>query len=219
MKYLFTIIKHKWFVLLAGLRMKAPLWRLIIHDWSKFTPSEFFAYRRYFCGDGKNKEEFERAWHRHLKRNPHHWEHWFSTSSEERFSVQGHGDGYQCWVWDTYMDMQIGPECEDDLTDQSDAYLVKSFLNNMPTPIPMPEWAVREMVADWLGASRSYEGYWPDMKKWDWWEKNHARVIQNIHPKTKEQLLIVMQELGVSRGVDSPLPDGSEHAGSEGGGN
>jgi len=32
MKYFILTLKHKWFVFLAGLKTKAPLWRLIIHD-------------------------------------------------------------------------------------------------------------------------------------------------------------------------------------------
>lgn len=40
-RFAWVILKHKWFVLLAGLEVGVPLWRLIIHDWSKFTPAEF----------------------------------------------------------------------------------------------------------------------------------------------------------------------------------
>jgi hypothetical protein len=43
-------VRHKWFVLLAGLKTGAPLWRLIIHDWSKFTPAERGPYVRPFYG-------------------------------------------------------------------------------------------------------------------------------------------------------------------------
>ncbi len=44
------LLKHKWHVLCAGLKLNVPLWRLIIHDWSKLTPIEWFAYTRYFFG-------------------------------------------------------------------------------------------------------------------------------------------------------------------------
>lgn len=46
------------------------------HDLSKFRSSEFIPYSRYFHGDGDNKEEFQRAWEIHYKRNKHHPEHW-----------------------------------------------------------------------------------------------------------------------------------------------
>jgi len=47
-QYLWYIIKHKWFVLIAGLRIGASIWRLLIHDMSKLLPSEWFAYANYF---------------------------------------------------------------------------------------------------------------------------------------------------------------------------
>jgi hypothetical protein len=37
-RYLSYVVRHKWFVLLAGIKTGAPLWRLLIHDWSKFAP-------------------------------------------------------------------------------------------------------------------------------------------------------------------------------------
>ena len=44
------LLKHKWHVLRAGLKLNVSLWRLIIHDWSKLTPIEWFAYTHYFFG-------------------------------------------------------------------------------------------------------------------------------------------------------------------------
>ena len=49
-KYLSYIIRHKYYVLVAGLKVRAPLFRLIIHDWSKFLPYEFAPYMNYFYG-------------------------------------------------------------------------------------------------------------------------------------------------------------------------
>ena len=87
LRYLNYVLRHKWFVFVAGRRTGAPLWRLIIHDWSKFTPAEWGPYkRRFFAGNaGKedksgDKEEFLRAWTHHWHLNPHHWEHWVTSS-------------------------------------------------------------------------------------------------------------------------------------------
>ena len=49
------------------------------HDSSKFDPVEFYPYRDYFYGGEKTKEvidNFNRAWLRHIHKNPHHWQHW-----------------------------------------------------------------------------------------------------------------------------------------------
>jgi hypothetical protein len=90
-RYLDYVVRHKWFVLVAGLRMGAPLWRLLIHDWSKFLPSEWRAYVRFFYAPqvksdprgesasynpGAGPIYFNMAWLKHQHRNPHHWQHW-----------------------------------------------------------------------------------------------------------------------------------------------
>jgi hypothetical protein len=81
-KYLKAVLRHKKFVLLAGWG-SVPLWRLLIHDWSKFTPTEWFPYARAFYGSGGGKTgkpqgdpAFDRAWLHHQKFNLHHWQYW-----------------------------------------------------------------------------------------------------------------------------------------------
>jgi hypothetical protein len=50
------------------------------HDLSKFRPSEFIPYARYFYGSGivdyTARENFEKAWKLHYERNKHHPEHY-----------------------------------------------------------------------------------------------------------------------------------------------
>ena len=70
-----SILLHKWYVFLAGRLAGVPLWRLIVHDWSKFTPVEFIKYSRYKYGR-KSKEDWAKGWLHHLHHNPHHPEHW-----------------------------------------------------------------------------------------------------------------------------------------------
>lgn len=75
LKYASYVVRHKWFVLLAGLRTGAPIWRLVIHDWSKLTPAEWFPYVQTFYG-APRPHAFDHAWLHHQHRNPHHWQHW-----------------------------------------------------------------------------------------------------------------------------------------------
>lgn len=76
LQYLSYVVRHKWFVFRAGLKTKAPLWRLVIHDWSKFSPAEWGPYVRTFYAKHKARPgEFDRAWLHHQHRNPHHWQH------------------------------------------------------------------------------------------------------------------------------------------------
>lgn len=91
LKYLSYLLRHKWFVLVAGIRYGVPLWRLAIHDWSKFLPCEWLPYVRFFygprvTGDPRGESghydptmgplDFNVAWLHHQHANPHHWQHW-----------------------------------------------------------------------------------------------------------------------------------------------
>lgn len=148
MNYLWLTLKHKWFVFLAGLRTKAPLWRLLIHDWSKLTPSEYFGYQRQFFEERKSPAQWAETWLRHQNRNPHHWEFWVTRTA------RGAGRA-----------------------------------------LPMPEWAVREMVADWMAASRAYEGEWPQKGSWRWLNDNFAEI--RLHPDSRRMTERVLAGAGL----------------------
>lgn len=76
-QYLWYVLRHKWFVLVAGLKTDAPLWRLLIHDYSKFSRAEWSAYvHQFYAKDRKRVGAFERAWLHHQNKNPHHWQYW-----------------------------------------------------------------------------------------------------------------------------------------------
>lgn len=135
-KYLKYVLKHKWFVFVECCKLGIPL-RGLLHDLSKFLPSEFIPYARYFYGDYpesltvyekthfpnmKNKacikNDFDYAWLKHQKRNRHHWQYW----------ILKYDDG--------------------DLI-----------------PMPMPIKYIKEMLADWRGAGKAINGY-DDTKSW-----------------------------------------------------
>lgn len=49
------------------------------HDKSKDDPDEYDAYDVYFYGNNRSYEvvqNYQRAWLRHIHRNPHHWQYW-----------------------------------------------------------------------------------------------------------------------------------------------
>jgi len=79
--YIKYIVKHKWFVAMAAKECGCSFWRALMHDASKFLPSEWFPYAYTFYddnGDKRYKEtlEFNIAWNHHQKRNKHHWQYW-----------------------------------------------------------------------------------------------------------------------------------------------
>ena len=81
--YLKYVVRHKWFVLVAGRKTGAPLFRLLIHDFSKFSRAEWTPYVNRFSkgragvlDKDADPDEFHLAWNHHWHRNPHHWEYW-----------------------------------------------------------------------------------------------------------------------------------------------
>ena len=67
------------------------IWRGLVHDLSKYFPSEFFPYARFFYSTDKKPRrdstgyykptntgnlKFDRAWLKHTRRNKHHWQYW-----------------------------------------------------------------------------------------------------------------------------------------------
>ncbi len=145
MRYLLETLKHKWFVLVAGLRIGGiPLWRLLIHDWTKFLPAELPHYNRQFFGSKDDPLGFAMAWNHHESHNPHHWGYWIARSG--KYAGQA---------------------------------------------LAMPDSYLREMVADWHGAGRAYQGSWDMKKRLD---ENLHRIV--LHPVTRIQVMLVLREMG-----------------------
>jgi len=82
-----VIAKHKWVVM--KLLFRLGLWKqALLHDNSKFLPSEFFVSARFFTGTvspaSKEKEAYgySLSWQHHQNHNPHHWEYWIDSNSD-----------------------------------------------------------------------------------------------------------------------------------------
>lgn len=78
-KYFKYVLRHKYYVAWAGLRLGVPLWQLIVHDLSKLRPREWFPYVDFFYGGALTEQvedAFNMAWNYHQKANPHHWQFW-----------------------------------------------------------------------------------------------------------------------------------------------
>jgi hypothetical protein len=160
-KYLWYLLRHKWYVFVAGLHTDVPIWRLFIHDWSKFLPSEWIPYVQYFYqnhdgefGDAQCRfgcaelapygffaeDRFNVAWNLHQKRQPHHWQFWVLLQ-----------------------------DCGESL------------------PLPIPDHFIREMVADWAGAGRAITGKW-EVCSWYAKHKNEMRLRTEVRDRIEELL-------------------------------
>jgi hypothetical protein len=90
LRYIKYITRHRWFVFIACCKLGIP-WLGLIHDLSKYRPSEWLPYANYFYGNNSAKNQaanknkrpeivddaaFDYAWLLHQKRNKHHWQFW-----------------------------------------------------------------------------------------------------------------------------------------------
>ena len=145
LNYLKYVLRHKWFVFLAGLG-EVPLWILILHDWDKFLPDEWFPYANYFYGNLPTEKEartaylvgivpytrerceadFDKSWLLHQNRNKHHWQYWVLLEDDGGTKV-----------------------------------------------LPMPEPYRSEMIADWRGAGRAITG---QDNTSEWYAENYDHI-------------------------------------------
>lgn len=98
-KHFALVCKHKWEVFKLCCLAGIP-WRGIVHDLSKFSPSEFCESVKYYVGYrsplavSREVNGYSKAWLHHQGRNKHHWEYWI-----DGYVTAG---GYGCIIPFTY---------------------------------------------------------------------------------------------------------------------
>lgn len=91
--HLSNVLQHKWIVFCLCCKAGIPF-RGIIHDLSKFSPTEFLQGVKYY-GDGrkspieyaKQSYGYSKAWLHHKGRNKHHPEYWYDETAPEPFPI------------------------------------------------------------------------------------------------------------------------------------
>lgn len=140
--HLKKIIIHKWWVFVYSCKLGIPIQGLL-HDLSKFHPTEFFESVRYYQGNkspipvAKKENGYSKAWQHHKGVNKHHYEYWIDNNDDELVLI------------------------------------------------PIPFKYVLELLADWYGAARAYNG--PDFNYLDelkWWIEKEPKITY-MHPATK----------------------------------
>jgi hypothetical protein len=62
-------------------------WQGIVHDLSKYSPTEFLSSGKYFTGistlvnEERKDKGYSMAWVHHQHRNKHHWQHWIDIKA------------------------------------------------------------------------------------------------------------------------------------------
>ena len=87
--HLSTVLRHKRRVFVHCCKAGIP-WRGVMHDMSKFSPSEFVPGVKFFLGTRSPNEAeraeygFSYAWMHHKGRNRHHFEYWTDYNPETK---------------------------------------------------------------------------------------------------------------------------------------
>ena len=80
-KHFWTITRHRWLVCCGCFRV-GLYWRGLVHDLSKYSPTEFWVGAKYYQGtrspNAAEREDkgYSESWMHHKGRNRHHYEYW-----------------------------------------------------------------------------------------------------------------------------------------------
>lgn len=90
--HLNVVNKHRFKVFCLCCKVGIPFQGLI-HDLSKYSPTEFFEGAKYFEGsyspirNCKKEKGYSEAWLHHKGRNKHHYEYWYDPDTREQNPV------------------------------------------------------------------------------------------------------------------------------------
>ncbi len=87
LKHFHTVNKHRFLVFINSIRCGIP-YRGLVHDLSKYSPTEFLISARNYSGirspiANERKEEFgySKAFIHHTRKNKHHFEYWVDVTT------------------------------------------------------------------------------------------------------------------------------------------
>lgn len=164
--HLSTVIKHRYYV--RRYCWKAGLyWQGLVHDLSKFSPTEFWESVRWYDGKispidkCKKNKGYSLAWFHHRGKNKHHYEYWC-----DNFET-----GFTC--------------------------------------VPMPFKYAMEMLCDYIGAGKAYNGKtFTFQQEYEWWRKVKSPVTR-MHPQTKTFIDMCLKSLANEERYDDKTEQGN----------
>ena len=91
-KHFILITRHRWLVFKLCCKVGLP-WRGLMHDLSKYSPTEFFESVKYYQGNcspisaAKKDKGYSESWLHHKGRNKHHSEYWIDLTANEKTPI------------------------------------------------------------------------------------------------------------------------------------
>lgn len=91
-KHLHLVNKHRFLVFKLSIKAGIPF-RGLVHDLSKYSPTEFIESVKYYDGKispikvCKKENGYSKAWLHHKGRNKHHFEYWYDFNSPTKTPI------------------------------------------------------------------------------------------------------------------------------------
>lgn len=91
-KHLHLVNKHRFLVFKLAVRAGIPF-RGLIHDLSKYSPTEFIESIKYYDGNisplrvSRKVNGYSKAWLHHKGRNKHHFEYWYDFNAPDKTPI------------------------------------------------------------------------------------------------------------------------------------
>ena len=92
LKHFHMVNKHRFLVFKLSIKAGIPLQGLV-HDLSKYSPTEFFESVKYYQGtyspirNCRNEIGYSKAWLHHKGRNKHHYEYWYDYRNKPGYEA------------------------------------------------------------------------------------------------------------------------------------
>lgn len=194
--------KHKKAVYANGRRLSVSRWRLIWHDAHKLVPSVWMAYVRYFHTDNAEfcpQCDWPKKWPANAVEG---WE-WPACTNPECVAFQ---QPMASGNWHSPPAVQLAFDrawrAHQQRPHHWQAHILIRDTGDL-IALEMPDADVREMVADWAGASAAA----PNGNLEEWWRGNRYKMY--LHDATRALVERYLQQLGVNTDSATLAPSGS----------
>lgn len=160
-KHLLVILHHKWEVFKLCTKLGMPI-RGMLHDISKFSPTEFMQSVTYYAGGvmspitlEKRNLGYSKAWLHHKGRNKHHPEYWYDKEAPISTPIMPF-----CYVCEMICD-QLSAGIVYQGKNWTKEYQLSYWMNKQKNVIPLND-ALKEMLEETytqVAKKRNKRGY------------------------------------------------------------
>lgn len=195
LNYLKYVVRHKWYVFLACRELGVPFWQSVVHDASKFRPSEWFPYVNYFYGLPKVGDLVEISSYEGFYGDARIVEVRRSKSARYLVEMLDGSQPAPFWAHDYEVEgLEKAKQNFDyawNLHQKRQPHHWQFWLLTFDTgetfPLDMPEKYCREMVADWIGAGRAITG---KIEVGTWYAKNRDNIKLTARTRDRVEELV-----------------------------